>query len=414
MDVDQSTPSNSDSDAGLSIDSLDFPELVKPNARIIKLNQEVISGLQAALKQNPEMDLLAIFPKDYAERRRGKRPTSTSADREYKKLPPPSPVRPPAPLGQGDFCENVIALSQIATVIDPLSDEATAFLASFLEPRESSQALLDPERLMRAIKRMLAHPEKLWEDSIRGVVLKCNDDLAVKVVRGYNDPTEYTSMQYLAEHAPDIPAPKPHGFIKLGTTHVIFLTLIPSVTLEKVWADLTDSNKTTIQHELNEIFLKLRKLKKNTTQRLGGLGGEGVKNDFMFGHRSSEVMTTASEFEDFQFSACPRASKAWVTFLRSFLPTPSEECVFTHGDVWMANIMVKLDDNSDRYTVSGLIDWESSGFYPESQESILLPSGLTRYTETDWHAYAPPCISAKRYPVHWLVHRLWRHTVDST
>lgn len=378
------------------------------------MNQEVIDGLQAALKHNPEIDLLAIFPKDYSDRRRGKRGASPAGASEYKKLPPPPPIRPPAPLGQRDFCADVIALSKNPTVIHSLSDEAAAFLASLLEPHKSSQTLLDsPENLKEAIKQMLTRTEKLWEDPIRGVVLKCNDNLAVKVVRGYNDPTEYTSMQYLAEHAPDIPAPKPHGFIKLGTTHVIFMTFIPSVTLEKVWASLTRGNKASIQHELHEIFLKLRKLKKSSTQRLGGLDGEGVKNDFMFGHRSSEVMTTAAEFEDFQFSACPRASKAWVAYLRSFLPTPSEDCVFTHGDVWMANIMVKFDENSNCYTVSGLIDWENSGFYPESQESIRLLSGLTRYTETDWHDYAPPCISPKRYPVHWLVHRLWRHTVDN-
>lgn len=246
------------------------------------------------------------------------------------------------------------------TIIHPLSEEASAFLASFLEPHESSQALLDPDSLMKAIKRMLAQPDKLWEDPIRGVVLKCNDELAVKVVRGYNDPTEYTSMQYLAEHAPDIPAPKPHGFVKLGTIHVIFMTFIASTTLEKVWADLTNINKASIQDELNGIFLKLRKLKRDSTQRLGGLNGEGVKNDFMFGHRSSEVMTTAAEFEDFQFSACPRASKPWIAFLRSFLPVPSENCVFTHGDVWMANIMVKLDENGNGYTVSGLIDWKTA------------------------------------------------------
>ncbi|KFY99853.1 hypothetical protein V500_01250 [Pseudogymnoascus sp. VKM F-4518 (FW-2643)] len=256
MDVDQSR-SNSDSDSGASFDSLDFPELVKPNARIVKLNQEVIDGLQAALKHNPEMNLLAIFPKDYNERRRGKRKATAPGEIRYKKLPPPPPIRPPAPLGQRDFCVDVIALSKTPIVIHSLSDEASAFLASLLEPHASFKTLLDsPENLKEAIKQMLAQPEKLWEDPIRGVVLKCNDNLAVKVVRGYNDPTEYTSMQYLAEHAPDIPAPKPHGFIKLDTIHVIFMTFIPSVTLEKVWADLTDRNKTSIQHELNKIFLK--------------------------------------------------------------------------------------------------------------------------------------------------------------
>ncbi|OBT79822.1 hypothetical protein VF21_01404 [Pseudogymnoascus sp. 05NY08] len=309
MDEDQS---NRSSDSSASFDSLEFPELVKPNERIVKLNQEVIASLQAALKHNPEMNSLAIFPEDYSERRRGKRATSSRAGTEYKKLPPPQPIRPPAPLGSQDFCADVIALSKTATVIHPLSDEAIAFLSNFLEPLESSQALLDsPDSIMKTIKRMLAQPEKF-------------------------------------------------------------------------------------------------------AQQLGGLDGEGVKNDFMFGHRSSEVMTTAAEFEDFQFSACPRTSKAWVTFLRSFLPVQSEDCVFTHGDVWMANIMVKLDDKSNSYTVSGLIDWENSGFYLESQESIRLLSGLTRYTETDWHKYVPPCISPKRYSVHWLVHRLWRHTVENT
>ncbi|OBT55099.1 hypothetical protein VE04_03569 [Pseudogymnoascus sp. 24MN13] len=223
---------NRGSDSSASFDSLEFPELVKPNERIVKLNQEVLETLQATLKLNPEMNLLAIFPEDYSQRRQGKLTASTASAAD--------------------------------------------------------------------------------------------------------------------------------------------------------------------------------------AQRLGGLDGEGVKNDFMFGHRSSEVMTTAAEFDDFQFSACPRASKAWVTFLRSFLPVQSEDCVFTHGGVWMANIMVKLDDSSSNYTVSGLIDWENSSFYPESQESIRMLSGLTRYTETDWYKHVPPCVSPKRYAVHWLVHRLWSHTVDST
>jgi aminoglycoside phosphotransferase (APT) family kinase protein len=39
--------------------------------------------------------------------------------------------------------------------------------------------------------------------------------------------------------------------------------------------------------------------------------------------------------------------------------------VFTHGDVRADNIMVKRDpDINDRYVVTGIIDWEFSGFYP--------------------------------------------------
>lgn len=136
-------------------------------------------------------------------------------------------------------------------------------------------------------------------------------------------------------------------------------------------------------------------------------------DDHMFPHRSKEVITTVAQFEDFQFSACTRASTSWVLFLRSFLPHPTEDTVFTHGDIWLANIMARMD-NDGNYVVSGIIDWENSGFYPESHESTRLLDGFTRRCETDWPNYLPACISPARYPVHWLVHRLWNHTVDCT
>lgn len=263
------------------------------------MNQEVIERLQTALKHNPEIDLRRLIPEDYYERKRGKRRSGTAKTTPSKQQPNgkhqrrgfyaglvagllstipenyrdqlkgkhhsgatntapvklglpkrrPAVQAPESRPGPADFCANLIATAHTATIVHPLSNAAATFLAGFLESNDPS---LDPsECLLPLLKRMILKSEKLWEFPTRGVVLKCNDELAVKIVHGYNDYTEYTSMQYLAEHAPDIPAPKPHGFVKLNNINVIFMTYFPSTTLEKVWDSLTHNNKVLIQHQLD-------------------------------------------------------------------------------------------------------------------------------------------------------------------
>ncbi len=53
---------------------------------------------------------------------------------------------------------------------------------------------------------------------MRGVVLKYNNEIAVKITNGNkaNDFAEYSTIQYLASHSPPIPPPKRLGLIKLA------------------------------------------------------------------------------------------------------------------------------------------------------------------------------------------------------
>ena len=123
---------------------------------------------------------------------------------------------------------------------------------------------------------MISNSEKLWEGLTRGVVLKCNDELMAKIIGGNSDYTEYTSIQNLAQHAPDIPAPKPHGLVKFSSASIIFMTYFPSRTLEQAWAKLTNENKVLVQHQLNGIFSRLRMLKNEGGHRLGGRGWKTI------------------------------------------------------------------------------------------------------------------------------------------
>jgi hypothetical protein len=90
------------------------------------------------------------------------------------------------------------------------------------------------------------------------VVLKCNDKLAAKIIRGNDDYTEYTALTYIAEHAPERSAPKPHGLVKFDNVRIMFMTYFPSMSLESAWPKLTHEDKMSIQLEFNDIFLKLR------------------------------------------------------------------------------------------------------------------------------------------------------------
>jgi aminoglycoside phosphotransferase (APT) family kinase protein len=206
-----------------------------------------------------------------------------------------------------------------------------------------------------AIKGMISSSTTLWENSLAGTVLKYNEKIAAKIISVGKGYAEYSSLQYLEAYAPEIPAPKPHGLIKYSNFYIMLMTYIPSTTLESVWPTLDPNNKVAIQARLQTIFTLLRTLKKPSGYSLGGVRGEGVQ-DFHMDDHDRQHLNTVSQFEDFQFSVNTLPpSSAFVSFRRSFLPTPNGDCFFAHGDVRPANIMVE-QDYAGRYIVSGIID----------------------------------------------------------
>lgn len=218
-------------------------------------------------------------------------------------------------------------------------------------------------------------------------------------------------MQYLAERMPEIPAPRAHGMIQLGPFRVIFMSCIPGMTLTEAWPSLAHKDKASIQCQLDNIFRKLRTLRQPDGNVLGGVGGEGVKEYRLSINPQKTVIATAREFDSLQFSKPHHGSRSYIALLRSFLAEENAALrgsVFTHGDFKKTNIMVAQDQENDHaWTVTGIIDWEDSGFYPEYYESTTLTGNLSLVAEDDWYLYLPESISPLKYPVRWLVDRLW-------
>lgn len=346
-------------------------------------NQAMMELLIAELKRNPEIDMFVSLRKI------------------QKQVDPPKKSKPPPPKKMS-FREGLVTGPRTAEIVFPLSKAATNLLVSNMD----TSLIGKKKGLVDAIKKMISASTTVWEQDLKGAVLRLNEDIAAKIVWANKDYTEYSSLQYLEAHAPDIPAPKPHGLIRFSGFCIMLMTYIPTTTLESVWPHLTVNNKLSIQNRQQSIFSTLRSLKLPSGRNMGGVGGEGVQDFHMDDHHTQQV-NTMSAFEDFQFSVNELPpSPAFTRFLRSFLPPSNKECVFTHGDLRPANIMVEQDTDGG-YTVSGIIDWEMSGFYPEYMESIQVLHLFDRNVESDWYHYLPHCISPTRHPERFLVGRIW-------
>lgn len=279
---------------------------------------------------------------------------------------------------------------------------------------------MDEKSLAASLKQLAWDSPKLWETPVRGVMAKCSEDIAAKIIWGNREYTEYTSMQYLAERAPGISAPKPHGLVALGPFRAIFMSYIPGLTLKQAWPSLSHDEKLSLQSQLDDIFRRLRTLRQEDGGVLGGVGGEGVKDLRVDECATFKDITTAKGSDDLQFSANHHGSTTHVRLLHSFLDRDNassvhDGLVFTHGDIRTDNIMVERDlDARDHYAVTGIIDWENSGFYPEYYECTALTRTLSLVDEDDWYLYLPESIAPSQFPVRWLVDRLWGIHVKTT
>ncbi len=308
----------------------------------------------------------------------------------------------PEPPSQSDI--SIALPSDPAKIIHPLSVVAKALLHL---PEDMSA--IPGSSTTTALARLLQSSEVLWraQSSSDRYVVKCDAGIVVKCVHNRGDFTEYTSMQYLETHKPQIRAPRPHGLILSGNFAYIFMSLIPGSTLAEVWDSLNESQKTLLKDEINSFFLDLRQLECPERTPLGGVGGEGCKDVRRNTKRCNRPLYTARQFWEFQYSEPHCRSQIYLQFLRNLTrPHQSGKCVFTHGDVHPLNIMVERN-NSGEYHITGLVDWERSGFYPEDFECTKITNCLATDEINDWYLYLPACISPMTYNSRWLSDSMW-------
>lgn len=303
-----------------------------------------------------------------------------------------------------DDIRDCLRPSDPVDIVWPLSSTVLGLLE---ETSQIAEPL--PDGLSQRMLDLVQTSEVIWKSPLpdQMMIFKCDTDVVVKAVRRVDDDTEYTTLQYLECHKPDIPAPRPLGYVRMSGITLIFQTYKPSTTLATVWPQMDSDQKASIRDQLSAIMSDLRSIPYTDGSALGGVAGEGCKDIRRHLRKSEKPIRSLVEFEEFLFSSPHPGGQVFTKLLRQlYPPQPTEiKIVFTHGDLRPDNITVDIDDYN-QWVVTGLLDWEYSGFYPEYCEAFKCTNCLAPYEEDDWYLFLPDCISPKRYAHWWLLDRV--------
>ena len=193
-----------------------------------------------------------------------------------------------------------------------------------------------------------------------GLLLKQSDGTSIDEVQ---------SMQSIC--VADIPAPKVISYGEHSSTPwapvSILMTRLPGCELADIYPDLDQEQQDSLAMELKTIFETIRSWPNSWGDRICSISGESIRSIRVPNHRIGPC-ESEDEYHDYLIGAASSHSfGSREEFERSMAAarqtqTLQHPIVFTHGDLANHNILVH-----DGH-VSGIIDWESAGWYPNYWE----------------------------------------------
>ncbi|KAG8157861.1 hypothetical protein KVR01_012133 [Diaporthe batatas] len=205
------------------------------------------------------------------------------------------------------------------------------------------------------------------------------DHLAIKFEEllspaGDNDglQTEADMMHYAATHG--VLAPKVRAVYNIHTTSstrpaasAMVSERLPGQRLSEVWAELSGEERKSIIAQLREQISNMRSC---TQSYIGRLNNRSTCNVYEPVSIVGEVCGPFIDEEHFDRWCLDRVpdgvfgltKRKWARWLEKDRQRPHRKLVLTHGDLSPRNIIV------DGGVVTGIVDWERSGFWPEYAE----------------------------------------------
>ncbi|KAJ4011814.1 hypothetical protein NW766_007114 [Fusarium irregulare] len=184
-----------------------------------------------------------------------------------------------------------------------------------------------------------------------GLYLKCNSDS--DTIRN-----EYNALQVL-EQKTSIPAPRALDIVSPDTGDddfsYLLMSRVPGTSLATCQDALSDQDCATVSAQLKDCISQMRDIPNPSKMAICNTLGEAC--------RDPRIRDWAP------IGPCPDEA-SFSQHLR-FSDEPSRrghKIVFTHGDLNPRNIMVERTTNSTGargWRLSGIIDWETAGYYPD-------------------------------------------------
>ncbi|KAL9087185.1 MAG: hypothetical protein Q9159_003752 [Coniocarpon cinnabarinum] len=286
------------------------------------LNKRILRRLTRALDADSEANIQDIIPSNYAAR-------LNRATKCKSKGSPSPPSQCSVIKVNGDSVEshteqktndnafNVFpALTEPTAVKHDLSDATRTLLGTDFATMSSSG-----HELTRALVKVVSRSETIYpsaseQATYKRRILRCSENLIMKIYPSSHDLTEYTTLQYLERHKPDFPAPRPHGVLMSEKLAFIFISLVPGTTVASTWSTLQPSEKVSIRDQLENMFLSLRQMELPPGMPFGGVAGEGCKDTRLHTKLSRRPIYTNADFWEFQYADVTWSGQAYINFLR--------------------------------------------------------------------------------------------------
>ncbi|KAL1297356.1 hypothetical protein AAFC00_004897 [Neodothiora populina] len=228
-------------------------------------------------------------------------------------------------------------------------------------------------------KRELPTPASILEKGgDQGVsVIKIPDlNIAVKIDQAtYLRLEEAQTMCAMRQMFPngEIPVPEVFGWRRYNGQVFIYMSLIHGETLRVAWPSLTEDNKLSIQSDLRQIIMRLRRITQDAPPVIASVNRGTVQDRFFKTDYEAGPFFNIKSFNDWVFAAATRQRPGpegisgldLPEMYRNLLPDTGS-VYFTHGDLTLGNIMVSK--KSGYQTIEAIIDWEQAGWYPEYWE----------------------------------------------
>lgn len=179
-------------------------------------------------------------------------------------------------------------------------------------------------------------------------------------------------------HSLGLPVPAVHQVRTVTEEHVeISMDFVQGDVLEAVWPSMTEAEKLQIAQQLGQMISLLRSASQSQFH-IGSCGGPAFDCRRRLEY-SGGPFDIESDFNHFLLDLYKATPNAIRKALRDSLRT-DHRITFTHGDLSPRNIIVS------KGCITGLLDWEFSGWYPEYWEYVKFFECVTDCK--DWRNFA--------------------------
>jgi len=156
-----------------------------------------------------------------------------------------------------------------------------------------------------------------------------------------------------------------------GTHPMLIMTAVRGQPLQTVYHRLSYSERDQLSKDLESAITQMRGIPNQTPYVFGNTHGGPLKN-----HRfPSGTCGPFNSIADFNAFLVHRYVRQETKEKISAVHARTYRSVFTHADLHPSNILI------DQGRLSGIVDWENAGFYPEYWEFTKLVYGAERIPE---------------------------------